>query len=353
LKTKILKVNKNSVSISKIKEAAEILRNGGLVAFPTETVYGLGANALDPEAVKGIYAAKGRPSDNPLIVHIGSIDDVRQLTGEISDKAYMLMKLFWPGPLTLIFSKTPAVPEIVTAGLDTVAVRMPDHPVALSLLKETGLPIAAPSANLSGRPSPTDSMHVIEDLSGRVEAIIDSGRVKFGVESTVLDITCEPPVILRPGAVTLEQLRDALGEVTVDPALAGLDTGLKPKAPGMKYRHYSPKAEVIIVRGRPERAASRINSLAADYKKKGLKVGILATDQTKALYMLQGEESEVLSMGDRDKPETIASNIFRQLRELDEKDVGCIFAEAVSESGIGLAIMNRMTKAASYNIIDV
>lgn len=348
MKTEIIKLDKFNIEPDKLRYAANVIRDGGLVAFPTETVYGLGANALDPSAVKKIFEAKGRPSDNPLIVHISDRKALVDLANSVPGSAYDVMEHFWPGPITLIMEKSQIIPEVITAGLNTVAIRMPSHPIALALIKEAGLPIAAPSANTSGKPSPTNAAHVIEDLSGKVDVIIDGGPAEVGVESTVLDLTEKTPVILRPGGVTLEQLREILGEVETDPAIKSKDTsGLIPKAPGMKYKHYSPKADVIIIEGKTEAVVKKINSLCLQYADQKVPVGVLTTEQTKGLYITK----EIICMGDRDNPVTIAANLFRALREFDQRGVKVILAEAVETSGIGMAIMNRMSKAAGYNII--
>ncbi len=350
LKTKILKLDENNIDAEKIKYAASILRKGGLVVFPTETVYGLGADALNQNAVLNIFEAKGRPSDNPLIVHIADKDEVYKLMMDIPDDAIKLMDKFWPGPLTLVGKKTSSVPHSVTAGLDTVAVRMPKNKIALSLIKEAKLPVAAPSANLSGRPSPTTAKHVIDDLNGRVDVIIEAGNSDIGVESTVLDITLWPPVILRPGGVSKEQLEEFLGKVDIDPSLMekNLDM-LIPKSPGMKYKHYSPKAELVVVEGELSNVVEKINALVEEYKRKGLSVGVLSTEQTKSLY----NGAVVISLGDRLEPKTIASNLFKALRDFDDIGVQLILAEAVDDKGIGFAIMNRMKKAAGYKIVHI
>ncbi|HEY9062603.1 MAG TPA: L-threonylcarbamoyladenylate synthase [Pseudobacteroides sp.] len=350
MKTIIKSIDKNNIDIKDIDEAASILREGGLVAFPTETVYGLGAKALDHKAVGKIFSAKGRPSDNPLIVHVSDVDMVKGLVKEIPRLALKLMEEFWPGPLTLIMEKSSSVPEIITAGLNTVAVRMPAHPIALKVIERSGVPVAAPSANISGRPSPTEAVHVIEDLMEKVEMIIDGGSSQIGLESTVLDVTVSPPMILRPGGVTLEQLKEFVGEVDIDKAiLANYQDDVKPKSPGMKYTHYSPKADVIIIEGNIKACVEKIRELAEDYVKKGVAVGILATEQTKERYTI----GIVKSLGDRERPDTIASNLFKGLRCLDNEGVGVILAEAVEYGGVGLAVMNRMKKAAGYNIVKV
>lgn len=368
MNTEIIRININSINnckeeTDKLKHAAEVIKKGGLVAFPTETVYGLGANALDAGAVKKIFEAKGRPSDNPLIVHIADISSLGKLIAEMPGFAHKLIDEFWPGPLTLIFKKSGIIPYEITAGLDTVAIRMPAHPVALALIKEAEVPIAAPSANSSGKPSPTLAEHVIEDLMGKIDMIIDGGATNVGVESTVLDITSNPPVILRPGGITFEQLREVLGNVELDPSLKINDKlqanqtqdkskKIIPRSPGMKYRHYSPKANLIIVEGDTSQVIKHINEMANDYRSKSIKVGILATDQTKSYYT-DAKDVVVISMGDRNHPDTIASSLFNCFREFDHMNVQVILAEAIDKTGIGLAVMNRMNKAAGYNIIKV
>ncbi|KNY28524.1 L-threonylcarbamoyladenylate synthase [Pseudobacteroides cellulosolvens] len=350
MKTIIKTIDKNSIDIKNIGIAADILKSGGLVAFPTETVYGLGANALDEKAVSEIFVAKGRPSDNPLIVHVCNVEMVKRLVKNIPELAFKLMEKFWPGPLTLIMEKSSRVPEIITAGLSTVAIRMPSHPIALKIIEESQVPVAAPSANISGKPSPTEAKHVIEDLMGKVELIIDGGSSQVGLESTVLDVTVNPPMILRPGGITKEQLEEAVGKIDIDKAiLSDHLEDIKPRAPGMKYTHYSPKADVIIIEGKVEACVEKIRELAESYKRDGIPVGILATEQTKGLYTV----GTVMSLGDRKMPDTIASSLFRELRHLDDKGVRVILAEAIEDTGVGLAVMNRMKKAAGYNIIKV
>ncbi|MBS4536455.1 threonylcarbamoyl-AMP synthase [Clostridium sp. D2Q-14] len=329
-----------------LKKAAEILKSGGLVAIPTETVYGLGANALDEEATKKIFIAKGRPQDNPLIVHISDTNQLEDLVLEIPEKAYILMEKFWPGPLTLIMKKCEKVPDIITAGLDTVAIRMPNHAIARKIIELANLPIAAPSANISGRPSPTDANHVIEDLKGKVDAIVDGGRTGVGVESTVVDVTEDIPTILRPGGITEEDLLNVFSEVNVDPALKGKNKDIIPKSPGQKYKHYSPNAKMKIINGELHQMINRINKLYQEFTQKGLKVGILATEQSKWSYPCD----ITIVVGDRKNPSTIASNFFNSLREFDRMNVDIILAEGVEKFGIGKAIMNRMEKAAGFDI---
>jgi L-threonylcarbamoyladenylate synthase len=343
METKILKINKHKPEKDKIKYAANVLRQGGTVAFPTETVYGLGADALNEKAVEKIFAAKGRPADNPLIVHISDVTEVDKLAKSISDTARILMKTFWPGPLTIIMEKAPCVPDIVTAGLNTVAIRLPSNKIALELIKESGVPVAAPSANTSGKPSPTKASHVIDDLKDRVDIIIDGGDAEVGVESTVIDMTSEIPVILRPGGVTYEELVTVIENVNINKELNIKDDENNiPLCPGMKYRHYSPKADLIIVEGHKEMITDKINELTCNDKKEGLKVGILATKGTEHIY----NADYVVSVGDDEKPETIAANLFSRLREFDDKGVDIIYAQAISEKGIGMAIKNRLEKAA-------
>lgn len=352
IKTEIIKIDSRNIDTDKLRYAAEVIKSGGLVAFPTETVYGLGANAFDETSVKKIFKAKGRPCDNPLIVHVAKKEDVYRLVKDIPPEASRLMDSFWPGPLTLVMNKSDAVPYAVTAGLDTVAIRMPSHPVALELIRMCRLPIAAPSANASGRPSPTSAAHVIDDLWGRIDVIIDSGNTDVGLESTVLDTTTSPYVILRPGGISPEELENVLHGISIDPS-AIAETPLQnhtPRSPGVKYSHYSPRADVVIVEGKDlSKIVGKINSLIEEYGKKGVKVGVLATDQTKNLYHVP----DVISVGDRQHPEIIASNLFNALREFDRRKVDLIFAEAIETCGIGLAVMNRLNKAAGYNIISV
>ena len=320
-----------------------MIKRGGLVAFPTETVYGLGANAFNEAAVKSIFAAKGRPADNPLIVHIDQLSLLNTIAKDAPPSAQTLAEAFWPGALTLVMRKHDNVPGVVSAGLSTVAVRLPAHTVARSLIKESGVPIAAPSANLSGRPSPTDASHVIDDLYGKVDVIIDSGRCSVGLESTILDITATPPVVLRPGSITMEQIR----RIIVD-TYSNVDESV-PLAPGMKYTHYSPNANVIVVRGTQTKVVDKINKMVKDNIRVGIKMGILATDQTMCYYL----DGEVISVGDRQNPETMAFNLFNAFREFDKRNVRLILAEAVEDIGIGQAIMNRMNKAAGYVTVDV
>jgi len=330
-----------------LSEAAKALSEGLLVSFPTETVYGLGANALDTEAVKTIFEAKGRPSDNPLIVHIYDRSQLDKLTIEIPEFALPLMERFWPGPLTLVFKKSAIVPFEVTAGLDTVAIRIPDHPVALKLLKTAGVPIAAPSANVSGKPSPTCAKDVMEDLMGRVDFIVEGGTSDIGVESTVLDITQFPPVILRPGAVTAEQILKITGEVVFQKDQVSI-----PRSPGTKYKHYSPNAEMTLISGDVLSIVKNMLRQIGKYPQhaKFDSLGIMATDQTLPFYFMEGPL--VITAGDRHSPSTIAAKLFSILRKFDRRKVDKILAEGVDISHIGKAIMNRLTKAACGNVIN-
>ncbi len=349
MKTEILQIDRNNVDIDKIKYAAYVLKSGGIVVFPTETVYGLGANGLLEDAVNKVFVAKGRPADNPLILHVASELEIRDLVSYIPDFSKKLIAEFWPGPLTLIFKKSTIVPNIITAGLDTVAIRMPSDTIANLLIKEAGVPIAAPSANISGRPSGTDAKHVIEDLSGKVDLILDAGDSKVGLESTVLDVTVNPPILLRPGAVTPEQITEVTGDIIIDRVESiGLNKGV-PRSPGMKYKHYSPKADVHVINGELSAVKEKICKMHLYFQDQGLKVGVLATKQTIKSYQL----TNTISMGDRNNPATIANSLFRCLRDLDEKQVDIILVEAVDDCGIGFAIMNRLIKASGNKIINV
>ena len=334
-----------------MERAGEILKKGGLVAFPTETVYGLGGDALNPEASARIYAAKGRPSDNPLIVHIADMEALKVLASEVPEKARLLADRFWPGPLTMIMPKSDAVPYATTGGLDTVAIRMPSHPTAYELIRSSGVYIAAPSANTSGRPSPTTAQHVYEDLNGRIDMIIDSGKVDIGLESTIVDLTGEIPTILRPGYITKEMLEEAVGPVTIDKAILAdhEDPNLRPKAPGMKYKHYAPKADLILVDGEEEKVVAKINALAKEAVLLGKKVGIIGTDETIDRY----PEGEVVSIGARSDEDAIAKHLYKLLRDFDEKEVDIIYSESFATPRIGQAIMNRLLKAAGHQVITV
>lgn len=349
MKTLILKVDSNNPAIAEIQKAAKIIQNGGLVAFPTETVYGLGADALNGNAILRLFEAKKRPLDNPPIVHIADVSEVYPLAAEVPSNAELLMKQFWPGPLTLVFKCSNNVPKETVAGLDTIAIRMPKHKVALELIKRSRRPIAAPSANLSGKPSPTTAQHVYEDLNGRIDAIIDGGATNIGVESTVVDLSSDPPMLLRPGGTPFEVLKKVLGDLRLHPFVQSeQELPLeKIRSPGMKHKHYAPKAEVILVEGSVEAIEDKIKELAASYTFKGCKVGVLATDETQPAY----KADVVKSMGSRFNLSTIAQNLFRLLREVDAEGVDVILAESVPSEGLGLAVMNRLRKASGYRII--
>ena len=348
-----------------IEEAARVLKAGGLVAFPTETVYGLGGNGLSRDAARKIYAAKGRPSDNPLILHVSKIEEVNPLVESIPEKAKRLMESFWPGPLTLILKKSKIVPLESTGGLDTVAIRCPDNSLTLELIERAGLPVAGPSANLSGSPSPTEASHVYHDLSGRIEGILDDGAVGIGVESTILDMSTDRPTLLRPGAITLEDLTEVLGEKPeIDPTLLGkkMEDGFIPKAPGMKYRHYAPKAEMILFCSLEEKESEyKVSKRIAEYLEeegRGFpreKIAILCAEETKHFYQEMAEKEGIILkvLGRRDEPLSMTHNLFRLLRECDEEGIELILSEGYSEEGIGFALMNRMKKAAGQKIIAV
>lgn len=350
MSTMIKKINRNLIDKVSIEEAGNILKQGGLVAFPTETVYGLGAHALKKEAAKKIYEAKGRPSDNPLIIHIAKYADLKKIVKEVPSKAEALAKEFWPGPLTMIFEKQDIVPLETTGGLSTVAVRMPDDEIALVLIESGGGYVAAPSANTSGRPSPTLAEHVKEDLEGRIDMILDGGPVSIGLESTIIDMTGEVPMILRPGYITKEMIENIIGEVEEDKTLmTGVSPDMRPKAPGMKYRHYAPKAELTIVEGSIENVIKKINQLTAEKVKAGLKVGIIGTEETKSLY----PRGDIKSIGSRNDEDSIARHLYQILREFDALDVSCIYTEAFETPKMGQAIMNRLLKAAGHHMVHV
>lgn len=341
-------------SYDDIITAANFLKNGGLVAFPTETVYGLGADALNSDASAKIYAAKGRPSDNPLIIHVADTQSVYRLAENVPDKAVMLMQAFWPGPLTIILPKKSIVPDGTTGGLPTVAIRMPSHPAALSLIRESGVYIAAPSANTSGRPSPTKAEHVMEDMNGRIDMILDGGAVGIGIESTIIDLTGDVPTILRPGYITKSMLEDIIGPVETDRALIEPDPNIRPKAPGMKYTHYAPKGELTIVEASQKNAsdnlvACKINELVAEKKVRGYKTAVIATEENAHLYQCE----HILIAGQRSKGETIAAKLYSILRQCDELDIDYIYSEAFHQGELGNAIMNRLLKAAGHRVISV
>ena len=347
--TEYITMTEEAIDRASIEKAGQILRAGGLVAFPTETVYGLGGDALNPESSRKIYAAKGRPSDNPLIVHICRMEDLAPIVRDIPDEALRLAEACWPGPLTMIFHKSDLVPPETTGGLDTVAVRFPSNRIAMALIAAAGGYIAAPSANRSGRPSPTLARYCREDLDGRVEMIIDGGPVGIGLESTIIDLTEGQPVILRPGYVTQERLEQILGRVETDRAIIEPDSGTAPKAPGMKYRHYAPKGSLTIVEGGREAVIAYINARTRDCREKGIRTGVICTDETCRCYTADS----VKSAGARTSGETIASRLFRILREFDDEEIQVMFSESFGEGGLGQAIMNRLMKAAGHKIVQV
>ncbi len=339
------------VTMDALQAAAGIIRDGGLVAFPTETVYGLGADAMNAEAAAKIYEAKGRPSDNPLIVHIADKEQVDLLAENVPEAAERIMEAFWPGPLTIILNKKKEVPHGTTGGLNTVAIRMPSHPVAQALIRESGCMIAAPSANTSGRPSPTTAAHVMEDMQGRIPMILDGGAVGIGIESTILDLTGEIPMILRPGYITKEMLEKVAGAVDIDPAVAGkqMPENVVAKAPGMKYRHYAPKGSLVLVEGPEDKVIEKINALTEEKTRLGYKVGVLGTDETLEKYRAGWRRS----IGSRECPDSVAAHLYGLLRECDEQELDYIYSESFFADGLGNAIMNRMLKAAGYHLISL
>lgn len=348
MQTIIRKIDENCIDQDVMREAGALLKAGELVAFPTETVYGLGANALDSDAAAKIYAAKGRPSDNPLIIHIADMKDLELITEEVPEAAVKLADKFWPGPLTMVLKKSKVVPYGTTGGLDTVAVRMPSHPIALEMIRSGGGYIAAPSANTSGRPSPTLAEHVADDMNGIIPMILDGGAVGIGIESTIVDLTEGIPTILRPGFITKEMLEEVVGEVQIDKGLSA-DAKTPPKAPGMKYRHYAPKAELIIVEGASEAVVSKINALTKENTAKGICTGIIGTEETISRY----PSGIVKSMGTRSDELSISSHLYGILREFDESDAKIIYSESFAEGAMGSAIMNRLLKAAGHKVIHV
>ena len=351
METRVIPVDREHLQSEDFAEAAQLLRDGELVAFPTETVYGLGGDALDPDASRRIYAAKGRPSDNPLIVHIADTDALPVLAKEIPQSAWELADRFWPGPLTIILRKKEIVPDATTGGLDTVAIRMPSDPVAAMLIRVSGVYIAAPSANASGRPSPTCAEHVYEDLKGRIPMILDGGSVPIGLESTIVDLTGETPLVLRPGFITIEQLREVLPTVEYDPAVVKRvkDETIVARAPGMRYRHYAPKGELTIFEGDLDRVVARVQKEAEAKLAEGYRVAVLASEETKDRY----HGLTVRSVGDREEEASVAAHLFGTLREFDSMGAEYIFGESFPEAGVGQAVMNRLMKAAGYRIVAV
>ncbi len=354
MRTEIIHVRENCSELTDkeeegLRRAGELLKNGGLVAFPTETVYGLGGDAFNPESSRKIYAAKGRPSDNPLIVHICRFEDIYPLVEQVPEAAVKIAEAFWPGPLTMILPKAEKVPPETTGGLDTVAVRFPSHPIARKLIRQGGGYIAAPSANRSGKPSPTKAKYVVEDMDGRIEMIVDGGEVGIGLESTIVDLTVAPPRILRPGFVTQEMLDEVLGHVEMDAGLIDSESGQAPKAPGMKYRHYAPAGILTIVEGEPQRVATYINGRIAKDKAAGEKTGVLCTQE-----LLESYHADVVKcVGSYQDENGIARKLFAMLREFDDENVAKIYSESFSAQGLGQAIMNRLLKAAGHRVVKL
>jgi L-threonylcarbamoyladenylate synthase len=348
MNTKIAILDENNINENIINEAGIVIAEGGLVVFPTETVYGLGANALDKLAVEKIFKAKGRPQDNPLIVHVADFN-IDHLVKEIPYIAREIMNRYWPGPITLIFNKSNLIPETTSAGLNTVGIRMPSNPIARKLIEVAKTPIAAPSANISGRPSPTDVESCIEDLSGKVDYILGGDKSEVGLESTIVDCTCTPLCILRPGAITIEMLREIDKDIYIDKSImCKQEKDFKPKAPGMKYRHYAPKSPVKIICGDLEKTVAKINEIVQN-NIGNKKIGIIATDETKNKYPY----GAVISLGSRNHLDSVGRNLFEVLRGFDDIDVDLILSEAFEEKGIGVAIMNRLKKSAGFDIIYV
>lgn len=354
METKIIRIQSNTEPFTmaeeeELRRAGEILKQGGLVAFPTETVYGLGGDALNRDSSRKIYGAKGRPSDNPLIVHINCFEDMYPIVAEVPDEARKLADAFWPGPLTMILPKSDKVPYETTGGLDTVAVRMPSHPIARKLIGYGGGYVAAPSANTSGKPSPTVAKYVEEDMMGKIDVIVDGGAVGIGLESTIIDLTVNPPQILRPGYVTETMLEQVLGKVDTDATILRNDSGQAPKAPGMKYRHYAPKGELTIVAGDAKQVVTYINGQAEADREMGHKVGVIGTEEVLEQY----RADVVKSVGSRNDEESIARHLYTILREFDDENVTRIYSEGFETDGFGQAIMNRLLKAAGHTMIHL
>lgn len=350
METKIIRADREHPEDADLSEAIRLIRNGGLVAFPTETVYGLGGDAENPEASKKIYEAKGRPSDNPLIVHIWDFGQLEEIVSEVPEAARKLSDAFWPGPLTMILPKNGRIPLTTTGGLETVAIRMPSHPVARRFLKESNVKIAAPSANTSGRPSPTTAQHVAEDLSGKIDCIIDGGPVDIGLESTIVDLSEGVPTILRPGYINKEMLEKVVGEVRIDPGIldANANKNIRPKAPGMRYKHYAPKGDLSIVEGPTEDVIATINQLVSEDEAAGKKTGVIATEETKGRYHCE----TILTIGSRKDEYSIAHNLYAVLREFDDLGIEKMYTESFETPEIGQAIMNRLLKAAGHHVIQ-
>ena len=349
METKVAIIKDINTDIRFIEEAGKVIRNGGTVAFPTETVYGLGANALDDEAVKKIFIAKGRPQDNPLIIHV-STKEISGLVKDVPEVAQKIIDKFWPGPLTVILEKKDIIPNVTSANLNTIGIRMPNSEIALKLIELAERPIAAPSANISGRPSPTEVERCVEDLNGRVDYIIGGESSDIGVESTIVDCTVNPPLVLRPGGITLEMLKEINPEIELDKALKSKpNDDFKPKAPGMKYKHYAPNAHLKIIKGKNEKTIEIINEIVENYIEKGTDVPILTTNENLNKF----NNGKVISLGSENDLKEIAKNLFEALRKCDDLGVQYILCQGFEENGVGLAIMNRLNKAAGYDILEV
>ncbi|MDY3927952.1 MAG: L-threonylcarbamoyladenylate synthase [Clostridia bacterium] len=344
MNTLVVKIDKNNINHEEMKKLGKIIADGGLVAFPTETVYGLGANAFNEDACKNIYKAKGRPSDNPLIVHFADVESVKEAVSEIPEGAEKLFKHFSPGPLTVILKKSKKISDTVTAGLDTVAVRIPSDKTACELIKASGVPIAAPSANLSGKPSPTTPRHVIADMMGRIDAIIEGDDCAVGVESTIIDMSGDTPLVLRPGGITLSQIREILPNAVVDKhILKSISKNEKPKCPGMKYKHYAPDADVTVVEGEVNKVREKINELLSENSDKRCGVLTLGESSYNADLIINAGSSN----------EEYAQNLFKMLREFDENNIDIVYAEFTIEDDYGLTVKNRLYKSAGNKIIYV
>lgn len=349
METKVAIIKDINTDIRFIEEAGKVIRNGGTVAFPTETVYGLGANALDDEAVRKIFIAKGRPQDNPLIIHV-STKEISELVKDVPEVAQKIIDKFWPGPLTVILEKKDIIPNVTSANLNTIGIRMPNSEIALKLIELAERPIAAPSANISGRPSPTEVERCVEDLNGRVDYIIGGESSDIGVESTIVDCTVNPPLVLRPGGITLEMLKEINPEIELDKALKSKPNDeFKPKAPGMKYKHYAPNAHLKIIKGKNEKTIEIINEIVENYIEKGNDVAILTTNENLNKF----NNGKVISLGSENDLKEIAKNLFEALRKCDDLRVQYILCQGFEENGVGLAIMNRLNKAAGYDILEV
>lgn len=349
METKVAIIKDINTDIRFIEEAGKVIRNGGTVAFPTETVYGLGANALDDEAVRKIFIAKGRPQDNPLIIHV-STKEISELVKDVPELAQKIIDKFWPGPLTVILEKKDIIPNVTSANLNTIGIRMPNSEIALKLIELAERPIAAPSANISGRPSPTEVERCVEDLNGRVDYIIGGESSDIGVESTIVDCTVNPPLVLRPGGITLEMLKEINPEIELDKALKSKpNDDFKPKAPGMKYKHYAPNAHLKIIKGKNEKTIEIINEIVENYIEKGNDIAILTTNENLNKF----NNGKVISLGSENDLKEIAKNLFEALRKCDDLGVQYILCQGFEENGVGLAIMNRLNKAAGYDILEV